>query len=78
MVFSYAERRNFLEGAAGVNYELLRTIKDMTSHLEVGRCTEGEWEQVIMAGFDLWRQVRDRGNGKLSADLETGSFELVA
>ena len=40
MVFSYAERRNFLEGAEGVNYDLLRTIRDMTSHLEVSRCTE--------------------------------------
>ena len=77
MVFSYAERQNFLEGAVGVNYELLRTIKDMTSHLEVSRCTEGEWERAIMAGFELWRQVRDRGHGKLSADLETGSFQLV-
>ena len=39
MVFSYAERRNFLEGAEGVNYDLLRTIKDMTSHLEVSART---------------------------------------
>ena len=44
MVFSYAERRNFLEGAEGVNYELLRTIKDMTSHLEVSCRTEGDWD----------------------------------
>ena len=33
MLFSYAERRNFLNGAEGVDYELLRTIKDMPSHL---------------------------------------------
>lgn len=77
MVFSYAERRNFLEGAEGVDYDLLRTIKDMTSHLEVRCRTEGDWERAIMTGFDIWRQVRAKGKGELSADLERGSVELV-
>ena len=78
MVFSYAERRNFLEGAEGVNSDLLRTIKDMTSHLEVSARTEGEWERAIMTGFDIWRQVKANGKGRIHADLERGSIELVA
>ena len=77
MVFSYAERRNFLEGAEGVNYDLLRTIKDMTSHLEVSCRTEGDWERAIMTGFDLWCQVRAKGKGRIRADLENGTVELV-
>jgi NTP pyrophosphatase (non-canonical NTP hydrolase) len=77
MVFSYAERRNFLEGAEGVNYELLRTIKDMTSHLEVSCRTEGDWERAIMTGFQLWRHIRAKGKGRLWADLEKGIVELV-
>ena len=77
MVFSYAERRNFLEGAEGVNYELLRTIKDMTSHLEVSCRTEGDWERAIMTGFQLWRHIRAKGKGRLWADLEKGTVELV-
>ena len=77
MVFSYAERRNFLEGAEGVNYDLLRTIKDMTSHLEVSARTEGEWERAIMTGFDIWRQVKAEGRGQIHADLERGTIELV-
>ena len=77
MVFSYAERRNFLEGAEGVNYDLLRTIKDMTSHLEVSSRTEGDWERAIMTGFHLWRRVKANGKGHLRADLEKGTIELV-
>lgn len=77
MVFSYAERRNFLERAEGVNYELLRTIKDMTSHLEVKSRTEGDWERAIMTGFHLLRQIRDRGKGRLMGDLEKGTVELL-
>ena len=78
MVFSYAERRNFLEGAEGVDYDLLRTIKDMTSHLEVRCRTEGDWERAIMTGFDIWRQVRAKGRGELEGDLEKGTIELLA
>ena len=77
MVFSYAERRNFLEGAEGLNYDLLRTIKDMTSHLEVSARTEGEWERAIMTGFNIWRDVKARGAGRIHADLERGTIELV-
>lgn len=77
MVFSYAERRSFLEGADGVDYELLRTIKDMTAHLEVSRCTEGDWERAITTGFQVWRQVRAKDGGQLRADLEQGTIELI-
>ena len=77
MVFSYAERRDFLQGAEGVNYDLLRTIKDMTSHLEVSARTEGEWERAIITGFDIWRQVKATGIGHIHADLEQGTMELI-
>ena len=69
--------RNFLEGAEGVNYDLLRTIKDMTSHLEVSARTEGDWERAIMTGFDIWRQVKAKSKGRIHADLEQGTIELV-
>ena len=77
MVFSYAELRSFLEGAEGVNYEILRTIKEMTAHLEVSCRTEGEWERAIMTGFGLWRQVKAKGKGRLYADLEERTIQLL-
>ena len=77
IVFSYAERRNFLEGAKAVDYDLLRTIKDMTSHLEVSIRTEGEWEQAIMKGLDIWRQVKTNGKGQIHADLEQRTIQLT-
>ena len=77
MVFSYAEGRSFLEGAEGVNYELLRTIKDMTAHLEVSCRTEGDWERAILEGFSLWRQVKAKGEGLIHADLEERTIKLV-
>ena len=78
MVFSYGEGRNFLEGSEGVSFELLRTIKDMTAHLEVRCRTEGEWERAIVHGFGIWRQVRDLGEGRLEVDLEHGAIVLAS
>ena len=77
MVFSYAERRNFLQGAEGVDYDLLRTIKDMTSHLEVSCRTEGDWERAVMTSFAVWRPIKAEGKGELQADLEEGTVELL-
>ena len=77
MVFSYAERRNYLEGAEAVDYHLLRTIKDMTSHLEVSCRTEGDWERAILTGFEAWRKVRAQGTGTVLADLESMAMDLI-
>ena len=77
MVFSYAEHRNFLEGMKGVNYELLRTIKEMTAYLEVGIRSEGDWERAILLGFELWRNVRARGKCLLHADLDKATIKIV-
>lgn len=77
MVFSYAERRSFLDGLEVVNYELLRTIKEMTAHLEVSCRSEGEWERAILTGFRIWRQVKARGHGHLIADLERQTLHFA-
>ncbi len=70
LVFGYARRHSFLEGVEALDSELLRTIKDMTSQLEVGCCTTGEWENAITQGFEVWRAVQDAAGGRISVDLD--------
>ena len=70
MVFSYAEQHNFLANNQWVSTDLLRTIKGMTSHLEVSRCTMGDWERAIHTGFDAWRVLGDTGSASLLLDLD--------
>ena len=77
MVFDFAEQRSFLAGSEAVEYSLLRTIKGMTSRLEVSARTEGDWERALMTGFNIWRQVKVNGEGRIHADLERGTIELV-
>ena len=70
LVFDYARRHHFLNGVAALDSQLLRTIKEMTSHLEVRQCTTGEWEQAILQGFDVWRAVLASRGGRIAVDLD--------
>jgi MazG C-terminal domain/MazG nucleotide pyrophosphohydrolase domain len=69
LVFSYAKDRNFLEGISAVDYQLLKTIKNMTSHLEVSLCSLGDWEKAILTGYKVWREVEKNRGGTIVVDL---------
>ena len=77
LAFDYARRHRFLEGVSAIDSQLLRTIKDMTSHLEVHQCTTGEWEQAIVQGFEVWREVNAKGGGRVAVDLEARRIFFV-
>ena len=70
LAFDYARRHHMLEGVNALDFQLLRTIKDMTSHLEVKQCTTGEWEQAILQGFKVWRDVLSARGGRIVVDLD--------
>ena len=71
LAFDYARRHGFLEGVAALDFQLLRTIKGMTSHLEVQQCTTGDWERAILQGFDVWRAVVAARGGRIAVDLDS-------
>ena len=76
MIFAYARDYNFLEGKSSVSSELLRMIKNMARHLEVSVCTPGEWEQAIVQGFRVWREVKRRRGGTVDLDLDRRCLSL--
>ena len=74
LVFSYAKDHNFLEGVVALDYQLLKTIKNMSSHLEVARCSLGDWEEGILTGYEVWRQVEKNRGGTVVVDIDTRSI----
>ena len=76
IVFNYAQAHALLEGVTAIDESLLRIIKSVTSHLEVSRCSDGEWETAILVGFDVWRELVKRRGGKLALDLDTRSMSV--
>ncbi|RUT01014.1 hypothetical protein DSM106972_070200 [Dulcicalothrix desertica PCC 7102] len=74
LVFSYAKDHDFLAGVSEIDYQLLRTIKSMTSHLEVSLCSLGDWEKAILMGYEVWRQVEKNQGGKVIVDIDESSI----
>lgn len=68
MVFAYASQHRMLEGVKTIEDSVLRTIRDMTGHLEVRTKTAAEWQDAILQGFDAWRHVRAAGGGCVRVD----------
>ncbi len=75
-IFAYARNYNWLEGKSSVGSEILRVIRSMTANLEVGCCTEGEWERAIVQGFAVWRAIKKRGSGTLIMNLDERSITV--
>ena len=75
-VFDYARKHNFLEGVETVDYQLLKTIRSLTSGLEVRARSAHEWEESIVAGYRVWRAVRVQRGGTIVVDLSNRTLEL--
>ena len=77
LVFDYARVHSFLDGISEIDYRLLRTIRSMTSHLEVGEATAADWERAILEGFSVWRAVLANGGGEILIDLNVRQIRYL-
>jgi hypothetical protein len=77
LVFDYAKGHNWLEGVADLDYQLLRTIKGVTSLLEVRERSMGEWQRAILLGFEVWRQVLKTDGGRILVDLDAKDLKYL-
>lgn len=72
IIFDYAQKHQFLQGISTLDYSLLKTVKSVTAHLEVSQRTAAEWEEAILAGYDVWREVERSGGAVVVVNLDEG------
>jgi NTP pyrophosphatase (non-canonical NTP hydrolase) len=70
IVFDYARNHRYFAGVKTIDYELLAKIKTLTSHLEVSQRSVRDWQKAILAGFAVWRDIRDNNGGAVVLNLE--------
>jgi NTP pyrophosphatase (non-canonical NTP hydrolase) len=75
--YVYAADHNYLAGVEAVDWQLLRHIKQMTSRLEVRSRTTKEWNDALLRGFAVWRELRECGGGTVKGELTLGTIEFV-
>lgn len=77
LIFIEAKKSSFFEGIDSLDYNILRSIKDLTAHLEVARCSPKQWELTILNGFEIWRQLKSHHNGVIKGDLMKKTLEFL-
>lgn len=77
LIFIEAKKNSFFEGVDSVEYGLLRTIKELTTHLEVGRCSGKQWETAILESFKVWRELKSHEHGKIVCDLQARTIKFI-
>jgi len=69
LVFAAARDRNSFKNVKVIDIDLLRTIRSMSSHLEVSSRTYNDWERSILAGYRVWRDVVKLDSARIELDL---------
>jgi NTP pyrophosphatase (non-canonical NTP hydrolase) len=77
LVFDYAKDHKWLLNVVDLDYQLLRTIKGITSLLEVNARSMGEWQRAILIGFSVWRQVLASNGGRIAVDLDAKNLTFL-
>jgi len=78
LIYGYASERNFLNGVDTIDYSLLRTIKGMTKHLEVGCRSSADWQKAILDGCKVWSLLRNNNGGRVQVDRKERSITFCA
>ncbi len=78
MVFKMAEPYDYFEDQSHIDDVILTAVTAVASGLEVKDRSPAEWESAILAGISVWRELRKKGEGNVSVDLDarTLTFDL--
>lgn len=76
LVFKLAEAYDYFDGHAHVDDSVLAAVVAVASGLEVKDRTKAEWEEAILAGFAVWRALREHEEGVVHVDLDARTLEF--
>lgn len=75
MVFARAKEMDFFRDANQVDYDLLKTIQGHVTGYEVDDVPLWQWEEAILEGFRIFREVREHSGGFVTWDLRRRSLD---
>ena len=69
IIFNKAKKQDFFPRNAKVEGSLLNQIKEMTSSFEVSIRSKKDWENAILTGYSLFRDLIKNNGGKIHFNL---------
>lgn len=73
LLFNEAKQRNFFKNDNAVDSRLLDQIQSMTASFEVSTRSKQDWEQAILKGYSLFRDLVNYDGGRIHFDMNTRS-----
>jgi hypothetical protein len=71
----HAKREHLFEHTVRLEYPIFREIKTQVRRLEVRARSFRLWEQAILQGYRVYRQLRRDGGGVVTIDMENRKIE---
>ena len=68
-VFNHAHRLDYFENIKNLDYSLLKAIRELVTGYEVQSRPLWQWEEAILQGYGVFRQLRKNRGGVFVADL---------
>ncbi|MGY4538657.1 hypothetical protein ACVW0P_003079 [Mucilaginibacter sp. UYNi724] len=76
-IYQSAKEHLFYEDIERVDNKIIKTIKNLSSNLEVSKCNVAEWERAILMGYDVFRQLVKNCGGSVKVDLNNREISYL-
>ena len=69
-LYSYSKGLDYFEGHDSISFDALKTIQKFVQGYEVDKCPLKLWEDAILQGYSVFREVRKNNGGIVIGDRE--------
>jgi NTP pyrophosphatase (non-canonical NTP hydrolase) len=77
-IFNHAQRLALFDGIETLDYGLLKSVRRFVSGYEAENCPLWLWEEAILNGYKVFREVRSHRGGTVTIDLDTRKIWFTA
>ena len=77
LAFERARQHDFYKNVTEIDYDLLRTIRELVANQEVRIRTARDWEYAILEGFRIWRILNEHRGGTVTFDRVNRSIDFT-
>tara|TARA_R110001583_G_scaffold113519_3_gene264037 strand:+ start:16450 stop:17607 length:1158 start_codon:yes stop_codon:yes gene_type:complete len=77
-LYSYSKGLDYFEGHTSISFDVLKTIEKFVHGYEVQDCPLKLWEDAILQGYKVFRQVKKNNGGIIIGDREKRTLSYKA
>ena len=74
-IFSRAKHLDYFKGQNSISFDLLKVVRQFVQGYEVENCPLKLWEEAILKGYEVFRQVRNNNGGIVIGNRDTRTIE---